>query len=198
MMVVLSRWIIFPKLHSSLYHRGVFQSQSDLKHPSTLRVVDSILRRGRRVSDFTLHDDGTTPETVFTENFLSRAKQNLAKSNDITRYVSIDTEITGLSHEDKLAAIACIPFDAKGTTYESFYTTLNPECPMPYEAFMVNKRDDETLRNSPLWEDIKPQFHECVKGHIPVFHNAQFDNKFLQMHSTLLWKNSTCPMGSTS
>ncbi len=97
------------------------------------------------------------------------------------REIVFDTETTGLSFPggDRLVEIGCVELVNRVMTGRTFHAYVNPERPMPIEAFNVHGLSDVFLSD-------KPCFHEVVEdlidflGDCPlVAHNAGFDFAFL-------------------
>ncbi len=97
------------------------------------------------------------------------------------REIVFDTETTGLSFSggDRLVEIGCVELVNRVMTGRTFHAYINPERPMPVEAFNVHGLSEVFLSD-------KPRFHEVVEdlldfiGESPlVAHNAGFDFGFL-------------------
>ena len=97
------------------------------------------------------------------------------------REIVFDTETTGLSFNsgDRLVEIGCIEMVNRVETGRTFHCYLNPDRPMPVEAFRIHGLSDAFLSD-------KPRFHEKVEDLLEfigesklIAHNATFDFGFL-------------------
>lgn len=97
------------------------------------------------------------------------------------REIVLDTETTGLDPRDghKVVEIGAIELDNHLPTGEVFHVYLNPQRPMPHEAFAIHGLSDEFLADKPLFDVIADQFLKFIDGAVLVIHNAAFDMKFL-------------------
>ena len=67
------------------------------------------------------------------------------------------------------------------------YLYINPERPMPKEAFDVHGLGDDFLKKQPVFAEVADDFIELLGGSVLVIHNAAFDMKFL--NAELEWLN---------
>lgn len=98
------------------------------------------------------------------------------------REIVMDTETTGFDadKDDRIVEIGGIELVNHLPTGRTYHVYINPERPMPKEAFEVHGLGDDFLRD-------KPKFVEIVQGFVDfigddarlVIHNASFDMKFL-------------------
>ena len=98
------------------------------------------------------------------------------------REIVMDTETTGFDadKDDRIVEIGGIELLNHLPTGQTFHVYINPERPMPKDAFEVHGLGDDFLRD-------KPKFAEIVQGFVDfigddarlVIHNASFDMKFL-------------------
>lgn len=100
------------------------------------------------------------------------------------REIVLDTETTGLSPDDghRIVEIGCVELINHVTTdrpsgQRQFY--INPERPMPAEAFAVHGLSDEFLAGKPVFAEIADDFLNFIGQSPLVIHNAEFDMKFL-------------------
>ena len=107
------------------------------------------------------------------------------------REIVLDTETTGLSPQDghRIVEIGCVelinhvvtgPDDGK----RQFY--INPERPMPAEAFAVHGLSDDFLADKPVFADIADDFLTFIGDSPLIIHNAEFDMRFLNAELTRL------------
>ena len=97
------------------------------------------------------------------------------------REIVLDTETTGLDPHtgDRIVEIGAIELVNHLATGEVFHVYINPERPMPAEAFQIHGLSDEFLSDKPVFADIADDFLKFVTGGVLVIHNASFDMKFL-------------------
>ena len=98
------------------------------------------------------------------------------------REIVLDTETTGLDPAtgDRIVEIGAVELFNHLPTGRTFHVYLNPERPMPQEAFEVHGLGDEFLRDKPRFAEIAGDFLAFIGDDARlVIHNAQFDMKFL-------------------
>ncbi len=107
------------------------------------------------------------------------------------REIVLDTETTGLSPQDghRIVEIGCVELVNHVVTgpdqgKRQFY--INPERPMPAEAFAVHGLSDEFLADKPVFADIADDFLNFIGDSPLIIHNAEFDMKFLNAELKLL------------
>jgi DNA polymerase III subunit epsilon len=94
--------------------------------------------------------------------------------------VSIDTETTGRNAQvDRIVELACVVVRG-GQIIESHTWLINPERPIPQEAFDVHGISDADVRDKPVFRDVLPEILEKLRDLVPVAYNAEFDQAFLQ------------------
>lgn len=97
------------------------------------------------------------------------------------REIVLDTETTGLDPADghrvvEIGAVELFNHMPTGRTYHQY---INPERPMPKEAFEVHGIGDDQLRGQPVFSVIAGAFLDFIQDAQLVIHNASFDMKFL-------------------
>lgn len=97
------------------------------------------------------------------------------------REIVLDTETTGFEPSEghrivEIGAVELLNHMPTGRTYHQY---LNPERPMPKEAFAVHGLGDDFLRNKPLFKACAQDFLDFIGDAKLVIHNAAFDMKFL-------------------
>ncbi|MGP3696658.1 DNA polymerase III subunit epsilon [Rhodobacter sp. NSM] len=97
------------------------------------------------------------------------------------REIVLDTETTGFEPSDghrivEIGAVELLNHMPTGRTYHQY---INPERPMPTEAFEVHGLGDEFLRDKPVFAAVGRDFLDFVGEARLVIHNAAFDMKFL-------------------
>lgn len=97
------------------------------------------------------------------------------------REIVLDTETTGFepSEGHRIVEVGAIELFNHMPTGRTFHKYLNPERPMPREAFEVHGLGDDFLRDKPLFRDIAADLLEFLGEARLVIHNAAFDMKFL-------------------
>lgn len=97
------------------------------------------------------------------------------------REIVLDTETTGFepSEGHRIVEIGCIELHNHMPTGRVYHQYINPERPMPAEAFAVHGLSDDFLRDKPVFSQVGRAFMEFVADGQLVIHNAAFDMKFL-------------------
>jgi len=102
------------------------------------------------------------------------------------REIVLDTETTGLDPDtgDRIVEIGALELLHHVPTGRTFHVYLNPERPMPREAFEVHGLGDDFLRDKALFAAVAADFLEFIGDARLVIHNAGFDMKFLNAELT--------------
>ena len=97
------------------------------------------------------------------------------------REIVLDTETTGFepSEGHRLVEIGAVELFNHLPTGNTFHQYLNPQRPMPPDAFEVHGLGDDFLRDKPLFAAIGRSFLDFIGTARLVIHNAAFDMKFL-------------------
>ncbi|HOY08809.1 MAG TPA: 3'-5' exonuclease [Candidatus Omnitrophota bacterium] len=97
------------------------------------------------------------------------------------RFVVLDVETTGLSsrHGDRIIEVAAIKCEGL-RVMDRFESLVNPQRPLSYGAYRVNRISAEMLNGAPLAADVLPQVHRFIQGSCLVGHNIKFDLGFLR------------------
>lgn len=97
------------------------------------------------------------------------------------REIVLDTETTGFepSEGHRIVEIGAVELFNHLPTGRTFHVYLNPERPMPKEAFEVHGLGDDFLRDKPLFRAEAQNFLDFVGSAKLIIHNAAFDMKFL-------------------
>ncbi|PJF09978.1 DNA polymerase III subunit epsilon [Pseudorhodobacter sp. MZDSW-24AT] len=97
------------------------------------------------------------------------------------REIVLDTETTGFepSEGHRIVEIGAVELFNHLPTGQTYHQYINPERPMPKEAFEVHGLGDEFLRDKPVFQAIGQAFLDFVGDAQLVIHNAAFDMKFL-------------------
>lgn len=99
------------------------------------------------------------------------------------REIVMDTETTGLEpgNGDRIVEIGGVELINHLPTGRTYHQYINPQRPMPKEAFDVHGLGDDFLKDKPLFSDIADQFLAFVGDAKLVIHNANFDMGFINM-----------------
>ncbi|SIQ13156.1 DNA polymerase-3 subunit epsilon [Paracoccus thiocyanatus] len=98
------------------------------------------------------------------------------------REIVLDTETTGFDPDtgDRIVEIGAVELMNHLPTGRTFHVYVNPERPMPQEAFEVHGLGDDFLRDKPRFAEIAADFAAFIGQDTRlVIHNASFDMKFL-------------------
>ena len=98
------------------------------------------------------------------------------------REIVMDTETTGFDadKDDRIVEIGGIELLNHLPTGRTFHVYINPDRPMPKDAFEVHGLGDDFLRDKPRFADIVQGFIDFIGDDARlVIHNASFDMKFL-------------------
>ncbi|MDL2284719.1 DNA polymerase III subunit epsilon [Oxalobacter sp. OttesenSCG-928-P03] len=97
------------------------------------------------------------------------------------RQIILDTETTGLSHEegDRIIEIGCIELKSRQMTKNHFHHYINPERDVPEEAIAIHGITNEFLADKPGFAEIAEAFCDYIRGAELIIHNAPFDVGFL-------------------
>lgn len=98
------------------------------------------------------------------------------------REIVFDTETTGFDPDtgDRVVEIGALELINHLPTGRTFHEYINPERPMPQEAFNVHGLGDDFLRDKPKFAQIATQWTEFIGTDSKLIaHNAQFDLKFM-------------------
>ena len=94
-------------------------------------------------------------------------------------YVVFDIETTGFSPvNNRIIEIGAVKVSG-GEIVDRYSTFVNPEVPIPFEIEKLTSINDDMVVDSPVIEDILPQFLEFCEGCVLVAHNANFDMSFI-------------------
>ena len=106
----------------------------------------------------------------------------------VTDYVVFDLETTGIScYNDQVVEISAVKV-SKGQVEEEFTSLVNPKCPIPYRASMVNGITDEMVKDAPAFDKVLADFLGFIGDHVLVGHNIHtFDMKFIYRDCEKFW-----------
>ncbi len=99
----------------------------------------------------------------------------------MTRHVILDTETTGLSHEQghrivEIGAVEMVNFSLTG---QQLHLYINPERDIDSEAERIHGLSSDFLSNKPVFAELAKQFTDFIGNDLLVIHNAPFDVGFL-------------------
>ena len=97
------------------------------------------------------------------------------------REIVLDTETTGLDPltGDRIVEIGCVELINHIPSGKHFHRYINPERPVPEEAFRVHGLSETFLADKPKYAEIATEFAEFVGDATLIIHNAAFDIGFL-------------------
>ena len=97
------------------------------------------------------------------------------------REIVLDTETTGLNPFDghRIVEIGAVELWHQVPTGRTYHQYINPERPMPEEAFNVHGLSDAFLSDKPVFTAIAQAFVDFIQDSSLVIHNASFDMRFL-------------------
>ena len=99
----------------------------------------------------------------------------------MTRELVLDTETTGLNHEEghRLVEIGIIELENHVPTGQYFHYYLNPERASDKRAEEIHGLTREFLKNKPKFSEIAEEFIEFISNSKIIIHNATFDLGFI-------------------
>lgn len=97
------------------------------------------------------------------------------------REIVLDTETTGLDPAEghRVVEIGAVELRNHLRTGRDYHVYINPERPMPKEAFNIHGLGDAFLRDKPAFAAIVDSFLDFIADAPLVIHNAAFDMKML-------------------
>jgi DNA polymerase-3 subunit epsilon len=97
------------------------------------------------------------------------------------REIVLDTETTGLNPlgGDRIVEIGCVELVNHVPSGRHHHIYINPQRPMPEEAFRVHGLSDQFLADKPVFAEIADDFLGFIGDAGLVIHNAAFDIGFL-------------------
>ena len=99
----------------------------------------------------------------------------------MTRELVLDTETTGLDHEDghRIVEIGIIELENHVPTGSYFHYYLNPERISEKKAQEVHGLTNDFLKDKPKFSDIAEEFIQYLSDSKIIIHNASFDVGFI-------------------
>lgn len=97
------------------------------------------------------------------------------------RSIVLDTETTGLDPAtgDRIVEIGAVEVVNYLPTGNHFHRYINPQRPMPSEAFAIHGLSEDFLRDKPVFAQVASDFLAFIGDDPLVIHNASFDIRFL-------------------
>ena len=104
------------------------------------------------------------------------------------RQIFLDTETTGLSHEngDRVIEIGCVEMFNRRLTGNNLHFYINPERDSHEDAIRIHGITNEFLIGKPRFAEIAEQFCQYIAGAELVIHNAAFDVGFINHEFSML------------
>lgn len=101
--------------------------------------------------------------------------------NDTERVISLDTETTGLTAEDKIIEIGAVELLGSLETGRRFHVYINPYPRKVHpDAQRVHGLSDQFLFSKPKFRSVYRDFLDFIGDAPLVIHNARFDMGFLK------------------
>ena len=97
------------------------------------------------------------------------------------RSIALDIETTGLSFLEghKIVEVGCVELLNNLPSGKTWQRYINPERPIPEEAFKIHGLSDEFLSNKPVFSNIIDDFLNFIKDSDLIIHNSRFDLPFI-------------------
>lgn len=110
------------------------------------------------------------------------------------REIVLDTETTGLNPlaGDRIVEIGCVELVNHVPSGRHHHIYINPQRPMPEEAFRVHGLSDQFLADKPVFAEIADDFLDFVGDAGLVIHNAAFDIGFLNAELDRIGRPALC------
>ena len=96
------------------------------------------------------------------------------------RKVALDCETTGLDPEvgHRIIEIGCVEINERAIGY-TYHSLINPQRQIDSDSIKIHSITDETVKDSPLFQDIWGELLDFIKDSELIIHNALFDLSFL-------------------
>ncbi len=104
------------------------------------------------------------------------------------RYICLDTETSGLRHEEghKIIELGCVEIIGFTKTGKTLHHLINPERGIDAGSFAVHGISNEAVANKPKFAEIAKEFLDFIQDATLVIHNAAFDMGFLNKELSLI------------
>ena len=98
---------------------------------------------------------------------------------DLTEFIVLDTETTGIAIGSRLVEVAALHV-RHGVVVREFQSLVNPEMRIPMVVQRVHGISDAMVAGAPKAAPVLARFAAFVAGHTLIAHNASFDFRILQ------------------
>ena len=104
------------------------------------------------------------------------------------RYICLDTETSGLRHEEghKIIELGCVEIIGFTKTGKTLHHLINPERSIDAGSFAVHGISNDAVANKPKFAEIAKEFLDFIQDATLVIHNAAFDMGFLNKELSLI------------
>jgi DNA polymerase-3 subunit epsilon len=111
------------------------------------------------------------------------------------REIVLDTETTGLDPAagHRIVEIGCLELVNRVPTGKDFQRYVNPERPMPEEAFKVHGLSEDFLAQHPVFATVAEAFLAFISDSPLIIHNAEFDLRFINAELELVGLRPLAP-----
>ena len=110
---------------------------------------------------------------------------------NITDFVVVDTETTGLNGEyDRIVELSAVKFK-NNQPIAIFETLINPKCNIPYNTIRVHGITNEMVKDAPTIAQVIEDFDQFLEDLPIVGHNLLFDLKFIHYSGSTILQNHT-------
>lgn len=114
------------------------------------------------------------------EHLLGELRDIVQKNLDQATYIVFDIETTGGNPErNGITEIAALKI-SEGKVVDRFYTLVNPMIPIPPIVRRMTGITNQLVKDSPVIDEIFPDFVDFIEDHILVSHNTIGDLIFLR------------------
>jgi len=105
---------------------------------------------------------------------------DLSKPLEDCQLAFVDLETTGLDAVmgDSICEIGALKVKNR-KVIDKFHSLINPEKPMPPEAYRVHKISDQDLKSAPLFYQVADKLLDFLSNSALCAYNVEFDTKFI-------------------
>ncbi len=103
------------------------------------------------------------------------------------RYICLDTETTGLRHEEghRVIELGCVEIIGFSKTGKTLHHLINPERNIDSGSFAIHGISNQAVVGKPKFAEITKEFLDFIQDATLVIHNAAFDMGFLNKELSL-------------
>ncbi|MGN0328287.1 MAG: PolC-type DNA polymerase III [Lachnospira sp.] len=153
---------------------GVVQAFTECKH--VMDDLESEYKKKGEKLDFKVIYGVEAYLVDDTKQIVTNAKGQSFKDDT---FVVFDLETTGFSAlVDKIIEIGAVKVK-NGEIIDRFSTFVNPKVPISFRIENLTGISDSMVMDSPVIDEVLPEFLEFCKGCVLVAHNAEFDTSFI-------------------